>query len=158
MTNDIDYPKYFAYAGVGAGYETSPTFHGEPFYLLFIKLIISYKYRHLQSIFWWQWADTMAAFMYCYGGGILTYSRRVITLKWPGSKVGGVNDLRMLDTCPSDLTLKSSRGPPTPSRMWLESIEKEEGRTGKLAPTISAAKRISPSVKSKGPRIPESGG
>jgi hypothetical protein len=97
----------------------------------------------------------MAAFTYCYGGGILKYSRRVVTLKWPGSEVREVNDLRMLDTCPSDLTLKNSKGPPTPSRMWVESIEEEEGRTGKLAPTISAALRISPSVKSRKPRNPD---
>ncbi|MCK5290814.1 MAG: hypothetical protein KAR39_02220 [Thermoplasmata archaeon] len=100
----------------------------------------------------------MAAFAYCYGGGILTYSRRVITLKWPGSEMAEVKDLRMLDTCPSDLTLKSSIGPPTPSRMWVESIEEEEGRTGELAPTISGTMRISPSVKPRKPRTLESSG
>ncbi|MHA2047179.1 MAG: hypothetical protein ACW99G_20495, partial [Candidatus Thorarchaeota archaeon] len=78
----------------------------------------------------------MAAFTYCYGGGILRYSRKVVTLKWPGSDVSEVKDIRMLDTCPSDLTLKSSKGPPMPSRMWVESIEEEEGRLGRIAPTI----------------------
>jgi hypothetical protein len=83
---------------------------------------------------------------------------------------------RMLDLYPSDVAFDTSRGPPaTPSRMedfgwdretyivqfvgpyrseWLEAIEKEEGRIGKLAPTFSAVVKMSPSVKSKISQLP----
>jgi hypothetical protein len=83
---------------------------------------------------------------------------------------------RMLDMYPSDVVFDTSRGPPTiPSQMrdlgwdretyivqfvgpyrseWLETIEIEGGRIGKLVPTFSAVVKMSPSMKSKVSELP----
>lgn len=83
---------------------------------------------------------------------------------------------RMLDLYPSDIAFDTSgETPTTPSRMedfdwdgetyivqfvgpyrseWLEAIENEGGRIGKLVPTFSAVVKMSPSVKSMISELP----
>ncbi|UCD92023.1 MAG: hypothetical protein JSV43_07275, partial [Methanobacteriota archaeon] len=111
-----------------------------------------------------------------YGNGFyITQSTEseVIALK----RLGSISRMsNMLDLFPSDVMFDASESPPTtPSRMedfnwdhesyivqfvgpykpeWLESIEKEEGRIGKLAPTYAAIVKMSPLVKSRISQLP----